>query len=138
MGKRKSSDDKDGDKRNRRKLKKEKRRLAGVLAVDSSTERNHGQSCLQRKKVRLIISLLPAALADIERACHISLRGMLLKYSDSLGGVLLAYDKIIIENETMATEATSGLILNELPNIHFRVITSMLIFTPDSGEKVMN
>jgi DNA-directed RNA polymerase I subunit RPA43 len=135
MGKRKSIDD-DGE---RKLKKKEKKRLAKAAAVpiDDTDNRDHEFSCLQRKRIRLVISLLPAALADIERAIHISLRQMLLKYSDSLGGVLLAYDNMTVEKETGAvSEATCGLILNELPHIHFRVIATMLIFSPDPGKKL--
>lgn len=142
MGKRKVFDDADeGKKLKKKKDKKNKKSKIRDQSEAFSTDdrdNNHDDitSCLHRKRIRLVISLLPAALSDIERAVHISIRQLLLKYSDSLGGVLLAYENLHLEKETLSTEAICGIILNELPHIHFRVTTTMLIFSPVPGKKV--
>ena len=82
----------------------------------------------------MTISLLPAALANVQVHAEDSLRLYLLKYSDGIGGILLAFEnlKIISENKN----AVSGIILNELPYIHYRVSTDALVFNPIPGSKL--
>lgn len=90
-----------------------------------------GKAVLYRKRVEYTVSLLPAALKNVQMSVEDSLRSILLKYSDGIGGVLLAFEnvQIISDNPT----ATVGVILNELPHIHYNVAAEALVFSPKPG-----
>mmetsp|Transcript_32076 Transcript_32076/g.75415 ORF Transcript_32076/g.75415 Transcript_32076/m.75415 type:complete len:271 (-) Transcript_32076:32-844(-) len=92
-----------------------------------------------RKRAKLSISLLPWSLKDCKQSVENSLRKMMLKYSNGLGGILMAYDDVRLEdkdNKTNTTTRTSegkGWILNELPHVHYDVSCNVLVFFPSIG-----
>lgn len=148
MGKRRQHEEETAEQRKERKrLKKEKKKGKkeenehdqSTTQVESKTfrrsEQTHEKSdTFSRKKLELTISLLPAALANVLVHAEDSLRLYLLKYSDGIGGILLGFEnlKVLSENKN----AVSGIILNELPHIHYRVSTDALVFNPKPGSKM--
>lgn len=97
---------------------------------------NEGQDGFWKKSIELTISVLPSALRDIHAYIHEALRSYLLKYSDEIGGILLAFENVKILSDSTAS-STVGTIFNELPHIHYRVSTDALVFDPSPGTKLV-
>ena len=94
----------------------------------------NGNGVFTKKKIEFVVSLLPATLKNTEKSVEDSIRRMLLKYSDGIGGILLAFDKVKINVEK--NSQGRGFILNELPYIHYNVSCDALVFCPTVGCKV--
>jgi hypothetical protein len=94
----------------------------------------NGKGVLTKKKIEFVVSLLPATLKNTEKSVEDSIRQLLLKYSDGIGGILLAFDKVKIKVEH--NSQGRGWILNELPYIHYNVSCGALVFCPTVGCKV--
>lgn len=86
------------------------------------------------KKVELTVSLLPSALSNVLESVEASLRLFLLRYSDGIEGILLAYENVQVLSEVNGKMV--GVIMNELPHIHYRVAVDALIFNPSPGSKM--
>jgi DNA-directed RNA polymerase subunit E'/Rpb7 len=80
-------------------------------------------------RLSLVVSLYPAALANVTVHVTESIRSMLLKFSDNIGGVLLAFENVNIVRK-------EGVILNELPPIHYSVEMDGLVFCPTIGTEL--
>jgi hypothetical protein len=87
-----------------------------------------------KKKIEFVVSLLPATLKNTEKSVEDSIRQLLLKYSDGIGGILLAFDKVKLKVDK--NSQGRGWILNELPYIHYNVSCDALVFCPTVGCKV--
>ncbi len=87
------------------------------------------KSPFQEKKVRILVSLPPASLTNIPNALNESIQKLLLKYSNSLGGVLVSFRDIELEDK----EDGGGRIINEMPHIHYNVRCTVMIFNPTVG-----
>lgn len=116
-----------------------------VSSKSPDTQKLHnkkGISPFHRKKARLLVSLLPASLKDIPRAINGAMQSLLLRYSDGIGGVLLSFDNIEIEDDSNRITAGGGggsrygIILDEMPHIHYYITSDILVFRPDIGEKI--
>lgn len=109
------------------------KRLDHNSNADYSTihDKNDAQSPFQKKKVSVMLSLMPAAMANSQKAMNSAMQTMLLKYSDSLGGVLLSYDNVKIDETKNG--GRFGRILNEMPHIHYYVTCDVLVFHPSVG-----
>jgi len=114
----------------------------------------------ERKKARLLVSLLPASLRNINKAINGAMQSLLLRYSDGIGGVLLSFDNIQIEDEnqphnnhddTLLTTTTTqqrkghcittgggryGRILDEMPHIHYYITSNILVFSPTLQQQI--
>jgi hypothetical protein len=90
-----------------------------------------GNAVLYRKKVTFIVSLLPAALTSVQMSVEDSLRSMLLKHSDGIGGILLAFENVQILSDSHI--GVAGTIINEFPYIHYNVAVDALVFVPKPG-----
>jgi RPA43 OB domain in RNA Pol I len=93
-----------------------------------------------KRSIELTISLLPSALSNVMAHIEEALRNYLLKYSDDIGGILLAFENVSIlshGNDDAATTACVGTIYNELPHIHYRVSADALVFDPSPGTKLV-
>lgn len=90
------------------------------------------------KRAKLSISLLPWSLKDCKQSVENSLRKMVLKYSNGLGGILMAYDGVKLEDreKTGGSSQGQGWILNELPHVHYDVSCNVLVFFPSVGCQV--
>jgi hypothetical protein len=99
-------------------------------AVKTTTEKG----VFTKKKIEFVVSLLPATLRNTEKSVEDSIRQLLLKYSDGIGGILLAFDKVKLKVEK--NSQGRGFILNELPYIHYNVSCDALVFCPTVGCKV--
>jgi len=80
-----------------------------------------------KKRLEMSISILPARLRDVDAAVEDSLRGFLLKYSDEIDGILLAFENVKLLGDG------KGFILNELPYVHYSVAFDALVFNPTVG-----
>jgi RPA43 OB domain in RNA Pol I len=165
MGKRKVSgdadsalDDDDGaattertaERRERKRLKKElKQRKKEKKAKkrdrkEQETSSNEDASLQQqqslpdgfwKRSIELTISLLPSALRNVLAHVEGALRNYLLKYSDEIGGILLAFENVTILSH--GNNDAVGNIYNELPHIHYRVSANALVFDPSPGTKLV-
>lgn len=87
-----------------------------------------------RKRVKLSISLLPWSLKDCKQSVENSIRKMMLKYSSGLGGILMAYDDVQLQDhESSNGSKGKGWVLNELPHVHYDVSCNVLVFFPSIG-----
>ena len=90
-----------------------------------------------RKRAKLSISLLPWSLRDCKQSVENSIRKMMLKYSSGLGGILMAYDDVQLQDhESNNASEGKGWVLNELPHIHYDVSCNVLVFFPSIGCEV--
>ncbi len=90
-----------------------------------------------RKQVKLSISLLPWSMKDCKQSVENSIRKMMLKYSSGLGGILMAYDDVQLEDrESTNVSQGKGWVLNELPHVHYDVSCNVLVFFPSIGCEV--
>jgi len=121
-------------KKEAKKAKKEKGAAVPPTAViplsPPRSSHNNTHPFLQ-KRLKMIVSLYPVALSNVVSHIRESLRSLLLKYTDGVGGVLLGFDNVkFTENKCR------GMILNELPQIHYSVELDALVFCPEVGSKV--
>lgn len=93
------------------------------------------ESPFQKKKVSVMLSLLPSAMANTQKAMNAAMQTMLLKYSDSLEGVLLSYWNIQVDETKNG--GRYGRILNEMPHIHYYVTCDVLVFNPCVGKTLV-
>ncbi len=87
-----------------------------------------------KKKIDVELSLLPSSLHNTDDAVQNSLNQLLMKYSDGLGGILLACENVRIITDRNGLGR--GWILNELPWIHYTVSCDALVFRPYIGGEV--
>ena len=122
--------------------RKEDERRSVVAPVDktssSSKTTTKCSTILWKKQLHLVVSLLPSTLGRSYKCIEDSLRLLLLKHSDSVGGILLAFDKVTILSDKNGGKNGSqgqgrGWILNELPYIHYNVSCDALVFKPTIG-----
>lgn len=130
------------EKKQRKKLSKRKHEESSLTTdVESSGKKGKvvnymideldGDSPFQEKQLKVLISLPPSALSNIPSALNSSMQGLLLKYSDSLGGVLISYQDIQLDESS--SDAGHGRIINEMPHIHYHVKCNVLVFNPSVG-----
>lgn len=72
------------------------------------------------------VQLPPSAMSDVNGSISEVLKRRLMKYDDSLGGVMLAFSNVVLRRQY-------GTVFNELPNIMFDVDAEMVLFSPQSG-----
>lgn len=104
-------------------------------ANESSIETSDPQSPpspFQKKFVSFMLSLPPSSMANMSKAYNTCLQSMLLKYSDSLDGVMLSYSNVKIDESK--NKGPYGRIIDELPYIHVFVTCDVLVFTPCVGK----
>ena len=96
-----------------------------------------GNPVFFRKRAKLSISLLPWSMRDRQQSVENSIRKMMLKYSNGLGGILMAYDNVKVQDHE-ATDGREGMgwVFNELPHIHYDVSCDVLVFSPSIGCEV--
>lgn len=129
MGKRKEGETKE-EKRERKRLKKEAKRQSQssevITPLRAETSSSHDEvPVFFRRTMELNVSLLPSALANVKANIEDSLRAFLLKYSDGVQGILLAFDNVELLGK--------GTIFNELPHIHYKVSVDAVVFSPSVG-----
>jgi hypothetical protein len=135
----------DSDKKAKKKSKTEKTRHVDTVALKASaigqpqraSTRNPSQtkkSIFFKKKIDVELSLLPSSLHNTDDAVQNSLNGLLLKYSDGLGGIMLACENVRVKTDGKGEGR--GWILNELPWLHYTVSCDALVFRPYIGCQV--
>lgn len=88
----------------------------------------------QERNVRVFISLPPSALSNIANAMNASMQKLLLKYSNGMGGVLISYRDVEIDDSTPGE--APGRIMDEMPHLHYYMKCTVLIFNPSVGTVV--
>ena len=154
MGKRRVKEEEQGiestSEKKSKKARKEKKKKTKEVRRNSSTIRSTATATttasastssspplFYRKRVQLTTSLLPWSLKNCKQAVEGSIKRMLMKYSDGLGGIFLAYDNIQLQGDENSTNNKGkGWILNELPYIHYQVTCDALVFAPTVGCEV--
>lgn len=124
---------KEEDKREKKRHKKESTEIA-----DDDTSSVSLNKAFASHSLELTVSLFPSALGNVLGNVEESLRSFLLKYSDEIGGILLAFENVkflsdldVTDNKTSPTIV--GVINNELPHLHYRVSADALVFVPTPG-----
>lgn len=157
MGKAEATDAKKAEKKAKKRAKKEAKKEAKRLKKEQKRREKEGRGkqdespltqqttkkALQtapdgtsnggvfyKKRIEVSLSLLPSAMGNIMAALEDSIRAMILKYMDNVG-VLLTF-----ENVKIIGNSGHGVILNELPHIHYKVAFDGLVFCPEVGCKV--
>ena len=149
MGKRRGGEDETEEQRKERKrLKKEqkkkkkkenrkkdnKKKKTSIKREEDDRTPPTGQEVFFRKKIELTISLLPAALENVIDNVEDALRLFVLKYTDGISGIMLAFENVKILSDSKSNVV--GMIINELPHIHYSVSTDALVFCPVPGCKM--
>ena len=124
-----TKEEKKARKRQKKEAKKRKRHSeeSGIVAnkEDFSTRSvKHERGILTCRKIRLTASILPSGLADVNTSVDRCIREFLLKYSESIGGIMMAYKNVQI------TKNGRGRIVEELPHIHYDVTCDAIVFAP--------
>jgi RPA43 OB domain in RNA Pol I len=88
-------------------------------------------SLYYHKKLQLSVSMLPCGLRNVVESAKESIRPLLLKYCNPMGGILLAFDNVQVNNNSNG--GGGGRILEELPHIHYDVTCNALVFCPTVG-----
>lgn len=79
---------------------------------------------------RLYVHLLPAHLGNVQQGVDEKLNGMLLRYSETAGGVVVSYSDVTIEESL-------GRIQIDMPYIHFHVNVTFLVFAPRTSQRLV-
>ena len=136
----------DSDKKAKKRSKTEKTKHVDAVAQNVSANgqptqrastRNPSKtkkSIFLKKKIDVELSLLPSSLRNTDDAVQNSLNELLLKYSDGLGGIMLACENVKVK--TNGKGEGRGWILNELPWLHYTVSCDALVFRPYIGCQV--
>ena len=109
-------------------LFKNKSRISTPHSKLSTDEASSTRTCFYKKRLLFTVSIPPSGLRDTNKSIEKSLSRMLLRYSHGLGGTMIAFDKIQILDD--------GLIINDLPHIHYSVACDVLVFTPSIGQRL--
>lgn len=141
---------------NSKKEKQKKRAKKTKIKIESTTKKEDGgrriksdanpsnvihfderKPIFYRKQANLSISLLPWSLTNCKQSVENSIRKMLLTYSRGLGGVLMSYDDVKLQdNEGSSTSEAKGCVLDDLPHVHYDVSCNVLVFSPSVGCEV--
>ena len=152
MGKRKNEDDNDDDSSSVERTKSEKKQRkrdkhsveysGGAPTYGSRSQQSLNDSSTHQqsddrisatnamfwsKTIELSTAVLPSGLKNLTREIEDGLASLLLKYSSILKGVLISYDNVQILDDR------KGMIINELPHIHYRVLADAVVFAPEPG-----
>lgn len=76
----------------------------------------------------MCVSLLPSDIGDIYAGIRRNIYQFLMRYNESLGGVLLAVSEL-----SFGDGAREGRIEDEMPHIHFDVKAKAQVFCPRPG-----
>lgn len=105
-------------------------KLSKVKAKISETT----QPIFWDKRIELAVSLLPGSLRNCEESVEDSIRQLLMKYSEGLNGILMAFDNVQLKRN--GNGIGRGWVLNELPLIHYNATCDALVFSPTVGSEV--
>lgn len=119
-------------KRLKKEAKKQQQKQKQQELIHKNNEDKLTDNIFFRKKLELTVSLLPGSLGHVQKSIEDAIRLLLLKYSDGLQGILLAFENAKIVSDSNK-DNNSGLILNDLPQIHYHVTTDALVFCPAIG-----
>ncbi|EWM25972.1 twist neighbor [Nannochloropsis gaditana] len=82
----------------------------------------------QEQRVLFKLALLPDAMGNLEESIHEKLHGMLMKYNQDVGGILLTLSQV-----RFPPSRRFASMMGDLPHLHVRVEATSLVFTPEPG-----
>mmetsp|Transcript_2505 Transcript_2505/g.3786 ORF Transcript_2505/g.3786 Transcript_2505/m.3786 type:complete len:234 (-) Transcript_2505:89-790(-) len=103
-----------------------------ITSSSANNDTNNGTP-FQKQQLRLHVSLLPYSLDNIPRHINRSIGSLLMKYHQGMNGVLLSYDNV---RSSKKSRGFAGIIMNELPHVHFDVEVDALVFCANVGMKL--
>ena len=106
------------------------KRVAPRRTIPESKEEELQNSVYFQKRIEVAVSVLPAAMGNIQAALEDAVRLMLLKYTENVG-ILLTF-----ENLEVIGNGGHGMVLDEIPYLHYKVGFDGLVFCPKVGSKV--
>ena len=112
----------------------EKSKPTSKNVARASTRSSGTGSAFLKKKIEVEASLFPGSLHNCEEALQDAISQLLMKYSDGLGGILMAFENVTIH--AGANGQGRGWILDELPWIHYTASCDALVFRPNVGCQV--
>lgn len=121
-----SKEERRARKRQKKEAKKRKKEtsLSPTGKDDSNISEESSPGLFSVKKILLSASILPAGLGDVKNSIDRCIRSFLLKYSESVGGIILGYKNVEILMDG------KGRIVEELPHIHYDIRCDALVFAP--------
>eukprot|EP00934_Nitzschia_sp_Nitz4_P000423 Nitzschia sp. Nitz4//scaffold221_size33835//29154//29889//NITZ4_007856-RA/size33835-augustus-gene-0.2-mRNA-1//1//CDS//3329542572//423//frame0 len=129
MGKRERLDS--GKKEPKRHKKEKVKEDSSNAKSEALTTSKSQKSLFLKKKVDIELSLLPGALHNIDESVQDSIGSLLMRFSDGLGGIMMAYENVKCTKDGNGSD--SGWILNELPWIHYTASCDALVLRPYVG-----
>ena len=101
------------------------------MAASSSADGSSGadSSCFCEKVANLQLQLSPAYLGNEDAGVREQLRLALLRYVDSLGGVVVSYSELRFTSPL-------GTIREDAPHIHVNVSVRVVLFAPRVGQRL--
>ena len=102
-----------------------------AMAASSSADGSSGadSSCFCEKVANLQLQLSPAYLGNEDAGVREQLRLALLRYVDSLGGVVVSYSELRFTSPL-------GTIREDAPHIHVNVSVRVVLFAPRVGQRL--
>jgi hypothetical protein len=85
-----------------------------------------GRQIFLRKTIDVAVSLLPGSLRNCEEFVEDSIRALLMKYVEGLGGILMGYENVKLIGDKQSQGR--GWILNELPYVHYTASCDAIVF----------
>ena len=108
-----------------------KRKLADLSSPQQNPPKEDVKnSVYHKKRIEVAVSVLPAAMGNIRAALEDAVRLMLLKYTDQVG-ILLTF-----ENIQVIGNGGHGMVLDEIPYLHYKIAFDGLVFSPQVGSQV--
>jgi DNA-directed RNA polymerase subunit E'/Rpb7 len=98
-----------------------------LASLPAAISKSHDKPVFFEKRLEMTVALYPIDLGNVVGAVENSLRSLLLRYSDQMGGALLAF------SDTTILNGGQGRILNDLPHVHYSVTSKALVFQPSVG-----
>jgi len=89
-----------------------------------------GEHIFKEVSAKLYIHLSPAQLSDLFAGIDVQLNKYLLKYNESMGGVVISYSDVEVLQRC-------GKILYDNPFIHFYIAAKFLVFSPSIGSNLV-
>ena len=124
----------------KQRKKQKQERISGVPGSESQNEQEVSHASREKvgtsapvsplfhkQNLFITVSLLPGSLGHVLTHVEEAMRSFLLKYTAGVGGILLAFEDLELTNNGR------GRILGELPNLHYDVECSALVFRPAVG-----
>jgi DNA-directed RNA polymerase subunit E'/Rpb7 len=100
------------------------------LPPDGDAPRDHH---FEEVNLKVAVSLLPSSLADVFKAIRANVYQLLMRYNESVGGVILSLSDVKFPDSA----ETCGRIVDEKPHVHFSLTAKSVVFRPLPGSMLV-